>query len=137
MGGSSLWGISPRASIAGACRTHGHQAVVDGCLALLGGDDADAGLVRALGGPRAARFLDAPPEQQYWLRVWALRGLLWAWDERATDAVVAALADEHWRVREMAVKVVARHQVDTTLVRLKDDPNDRVRAAVGKALGTY
>jgi hypothetical protein len=35
-----------------------------------------------------------------------LRKLLYSWDEMARAAVLDALADEAWRVREMAAKVV-------------------------------
>jgi hypothetical protein len=37
---------------------------------------------------------------------------LWAWDDVALPAVKSALNDEAWRVREMALKVVARHKLD-------------------------
>lgn len=47
----------------------------------------------------------------YWVRSWGARGLLHVWDERATDAIVAGLADEHWRPAEMCLKVAARHDV--------------------------
>ncbi|WP_169312936.1 hypothetical protein [Intrasporangium calvum] len=33
--------------------------------------------------------LQGPP---YWLRVWALRGLLWVWGDEALPSVEAALA---------------------------------------------
>lgn len=63
----------------------------------------------ALGGPGAAKFPDGEPHgDSYWLRVWGARGLLWAWDDLAGDAIDVALRDEAWRVREMALKVVAR-----------------------------
>lgn len=70
-----------------------------------------------------------------------LRGLLWSWDPRAAGTVCAAMADEHWRVREMAAKVAAkvaaRHLVDeaeTALADLRDDSVPRVRAAAERAL---
>ncbi|MHB8451483.1 MAG: hypothetical protein ACYDAQ_13705, partial [Mycobacteriales bacterium] len=56
----SLWGTTPRESIAAACRDRGRNEVVTGCMALLGGAEADPALVVALGGPRAAPFRDAP-----------------------------------------------------------------------------
>jgi HEAT repeat protein len=120
-----------------ACRERGEAEVVRGCIGLLSGRDVDAGLVRALGGPGAARFLDSPPQQRYWLRVWGARGLLWVWDSSATPSIVEALADEAWRVREMAAKVVARHLVDDALpglAVLDNDPVPRVRAAASRAL---
>mgnify|MGYP006137620203 CR=1 FL=1 len=56
-----------------------------------------------------------PSGPHYWLRVWATRGLLWAWDDIALETVGAALDDDAWRVREMAVKVVARHRLEDLL----------------------
>jgi HEAT repeat protein len=72
-----------------------------------------------------------------WKRVWATRGLLWAWDERATPALGLALGDESWRVREMAVKVVRRHLVGEHLLAVADlqtDPVARVRAVATDSL---
>jgi HEAT repeat protein len=66
-----------------------------------------------------------------------MRGLLWLWDDAATPAVLRALSDEAWRVREMAAKVVARHQVDQaleTLLPLREDTVARVRAAADRAI---
>jgi HEAT repeat protein len=63
--------------------------------------------------------------------------LLWVWDSSATPSIVEALADEAWRVREMAAKVVARHLVDDALpglTALDNDPVPRVRAAASRAL---
>jgi len=86
--------------------------VVAGCVELLAGRDADVGLVYVLGGPAADSVLGPHPrrDQRYWLRVWGARGLLYAWDDSARDTVLAALADESWRVREMAApeRVAAR-----------------------------
>jgi hypothetical protein len=142
MGGRSRWGITPRQSVETACARHGQEAVIAGCVALLTGEpdvDVDPALVAALGGPRGPDFLDAPPAQRYWLRVWAARGLLWApWGAgAATGAVIGALADEHWRVREMAAKVVARHRVDEAqpaVAHLLTDDVERVRAAASRAV---
>lgn len=79
-------------------------------------------------------------EQGYWVRVWAARGLLHGWDESAADvatpAVVAALADDAWRVREMAAKVVRRWQLAeaaTAVAALRKDDVPRVRAAAQRA----
>lgn len=112
--------------------------MVTGCIALLQGQDVDPQLIVALGGPPARWAITGeaggPP---YWLRVWAARGLLWAWDDRATSAVVAALDDEAWRVREAALKVVARHEVGdamSAVESLQHDPVPRVRRAAERAL---
>jgi len=70
---------------------------------------------------------------RYWLRVWGARGLLWAWDDAAAPATIAALDDDAWRVREMAAKVVGRHLVDDAipaLEQLRDDPVPRVLSLI-------
>lgn len=114
------------------------DAVVVGCIDLLRGRDADAELVLALGGPPARWVVTGEPSgPPYWLRVWALRGLLWAWDDVALLSTEAALHDDAWRVREMALKVVARHRlVDalTTVAGLQEDPVASVRAAASRAV---
>jgi hypothetical protein len=129
---------TPRERIQRECVTRGKDAVVAGCVELLRGRDVDADLILALGGPPARWVVTGEPSgPPYWLRVWAARGLLWAWDDAALGAVTEALSDEAWRVREMALKVVARHQVEDTLSRivdLQDDPVARVRAAASRAL---
>ena len=69
--------------------------------------------------------------------MWAARGLLWAWDDAALPSLTAALDDEAWRVREMALKVVARHRLGealTAVADLQEDPVPRVRAAASRAL---
>ena len=97
----SHWGLTPRQSIEAECSRRGRDAVVAGCVALVGGDDADPALVRALGGPGADAFLDGSTRADtYWLRVWGARGLLWALDgDHLTSDVVGAvgraLDDEH------------------------------------------
>src|SRR5271155_4636998 len=108
---SSQWGMTPRQSIEAECARRGASAVVAGCVDLLaGGDPEDEDLLMALAGPMARHVLDGHAGP-YWFRVWGARGLLWAWEESATPAVVRATADEAWRVREMAAKVIARHRV--------------------------
>ena len=57
-------------------------------------------------------------------------------DDQAGQAVTEALADEHWRVREMAAKVVAKHRVGAAfdaVTGLRHDPVPRVRAAAERA----
>jgi HEAT repeat protein len=127
----------PRRSIERLASELGERAVVDACLELLAGRDVTPTIVVALGGPPARWALDGSPSGPgYWLRVWALRGLLWSWDARATSAVISSLSDESWRVREMAAKVIARHGVDDALEALDGptrDPNKRVREAAERA----
>lgn len=86
---------------------------------------APAELVLALGGPPAQWVVTGEPSgPEYWLRVWAARGLLWAWDDAAQPAIVDALNDDAWRVREMAAKVVARHQLGDALSVVADLRHD-------------
>jgi hypothetical protein len=108
-----------------------------GCARLLLGDDSDTALILVLGGPTARWGLTAGPDQRYWFRVWAARGLLWAWEAGAYPALLAALEDPAWRVREMAAKVVARHLLGDALSlvdALRVDPVPRVRAAATRAV---
>jgi hypothetical protein len=58
--------------------------------------------------------LDRDRWPDHWLRTWGARGLLHVWDDSATDAVVAGLADAQWRPAEMCLKVAARHEVAGT-----------------------
>jgi hypothetical protein len=134
----SGWELTPRQSIELECARRGRAQVVAGCIALLRGQDTDDNLIMAVGGPMSQLVLDDGPRQrnQYWRRVWGARGLLYAWDDRAEDAVIGALADEHWRVREMAAKVVARRKIGAALepvASLRDDGVPRVRAAAERA----
>ena len=115
--------------------------MVTGCIGLLEGAESDDGLIVALGGPAAATVLSGREGGRggYWPRVWAARGLLHAWADDATPAIIAATADESWRVREMAARVIARHRVGDALaavVALEDDPVPRVRAAAERAVMT-
>ncbi len=129
--------MTPRTVITAYAASHGADRVVDGCLALLAGAalEDDVELSRVLGGANADWMMSGG-EGEYWPRVWALRGLRWCWDDRASGAVVAALGDHHWRVREMAAKVAGAHDVDAALpalAALHDDPNRRVVAAARAA----
>jgi HEAT repeat protein len=50
--------------------------------------------------------------------------------------VLSALADESWRVREMAAKVVAKRKIGDALsivAEMSTDPIPRVRAAAARA----
>jgi hypothetical protein len=146
---------TPKQRIAAECaRPGGGPALIAGCVALLGGrpDDVDDRLITVLGGEAAGQVLDgaAGGRSGYWPRVWAARALLHAWadpttdpasatepDARRTAAIIGALADDAWRVREMAAKVVARHRVGgafNAVAPLRDDPIPRVRAAAHRAV---
>ena len=122
----------PRVLLASAADTIGEAAVVEWCCRLITDtenvDDPDVAL---LGGTE-----DWLP---YWRRTWGARGLLYVWSDapHVVEALAVALTDEHWRVREMACKVIrARRveQVDPLLAPLVDDTNARVRSAAHRAL---
>lgn len=141
------WGVTPRQSVERECARRGVGAVVAGCVDILAGRDIDVPLVRVLAGPAAEPVIrgQAGGLGGYWPRVWSLRGLLYAWEDpgeptypgAAVDAIVAAISDPAWRVREMAAKVIARHAIDPGLdavVLLRDDPVPRVRRAAERAV---
>ena len=136
----AIWRLTPRHSIAAECERRGRAAVVAGCIDLLQGrQDTDDALLIALAGPAAEAVLDgsAGGKAGYWPRVWATRGLLHAWDDRATAVIIKATADDAWRVREMSAKVIARHHIGDALPavsQLRNDPVPRVRAAADRAV---
>ena len=133
--------LTPQQRIDAECARRGTDTLVGGCVTLLYGRyaEVDDDLVIALGGVHGQNVLDGADGGKggYWPRVWAARGLLHAWDDTATDAIIQATDDEAWRVREMAGKVVARHRVGDALdavAGLRDDPVPRVRAAAQRAV---
>lgn len=134
-----LWGVSPKESIRAECERRGREEVGRGCIGILRGSPSDYQLLSALAGPAAQQVLDGREGgvAGYWPRVWATRGLLHAWDDSATEALLVAATDESWRVREMAAKVVAAHRIDEALdavVALEQDPVARVRSAASRAV---
>ena len=130
--------MTPQQSIERECTRRGKDDVVEGCRRLIRRDPVDPQLVLALGGPGAEKFLDGQPHvDTYWLRVWGLRGLLWAWDDTAMPEVRLAPGDEAWRVREMAFKVISHHLLgDFTpdAAAGREDEVPRVREAAHRAL---
>ena len=130
--------MTPAQSIERECSRRGRTHVVAGCRALVRREEVDPSLLLALGGPAANKFLDgADHRDTYWLRVWGVRGLLWAWDDDATAEIRLALSDDSWRVREMALKVIARHRVGdlvTEVASARRDPVPRVVVAADRAL---
>jgi len=137
-GGTAL---TPGQRITLECARRGRQALAASCAALLHGryGEVDDRLVVALGGEHGQNVLAGSDggKAGYWPRVWAARGLLHAWDDGATEAIIHATADDAWRVREMAAKVIARHRVGDALdavAALRSDTVPRVRAAAERAL---
>jgi hypothetical protein len=89
---------------------------VEVCTDLMGGAEREAYVeeLRSLTGHAwvpGDPVLDRRSWADHWVRTWGARGLLHVWDDSATAAVVAGLADEHWRPAEMCLKVTARHDV--------------------------
>jgi len=108
--------------------------VVDRCIAILSGRRVDEATLLVLAGPHAVTVIRGGESgvEGYWPRVWAMRGLLYAWDPTASGVVIAGRNDSHWRVREMSAKVVARRHLDDAhdaMTALLDDDVARVRAA--------
>jgi len=125
------------------CARWGEPEVVRGCAELLRTGPPDEGyllnLAMSLGELSDRNFFSTgkPPGHGYWARVWAVRALLYVWADEAVSAVVAALQDQHWRVREMAARVVVVRelaQAADALLGDVDDPTPRVRIAVARAL---
>lgn len=82
--------------------------------------------------------LDPARWPDHWVRTWGARGLLHVWDDAATEAVVAGLADEHWRPAEMCLKVATRHEVAGAgdgAAALTSHELPRVRAQAVRTLG--
>ena len=106
----------------------------------MGGGPVDDELLPYLAALDGAAAFIAKPVNAYWSRVWAVRALLYAWHPGAAPAVVSALDDPAWRVREMAAKVCALREVgeaaDALAARADEDEVPRVRAAAARALGT-
>jgi hypothetical protein len=135
----SIWGSTPRQSVEAECSRRGTGAVVSGCVDLLEGRDVDDALMLALGGPHARAVLGGGDGGRggYWPRVWGARGLLYAWEDRAGPTVARATEDDAWRVREMALKVIARRQIGDAIdaaAKRQDDSVRRVRTAAERAL---
>jgi hypothetical protein len=136
---ASAWGLTPRQSIEFECQRRGEKHVVSECVAILSGRGIDEATLLALAGPAAATVMNgaAGGLAGYWPRVWAMRGLLYAWDTSATRVVVDGADDTSWRVREMSAKIVAHRRLEDAhdaMTVLLDDDVARVRAAAHRAL---
>lgn len=131
--------MTPRQSVTAEVGRNGAGAVAARCTEILSSGPTDDQFLFVLAGPAARQVLEGREGgvAGHWPRVWALRGLLYAWDESAIPEVIRATGDESWRVREMATKVLAAHRVTSglhALKRLQADPVPRVRAGADRAL---
>jgi hypothetical protein len=135
---SSSAALTPQQHVEQQCALRGEAAVATTCIRLLRGHDVAPDDVIGLVGAPARKFFDGGEHDDgYWLRVWGARGLLWSWDPRATEAIRVGLHDDHWRVREMSAKVVARHLLDDLfddVATCREDAVPRVRAAAARAV---
>jgi hypothetical protein len=123
--------------MADAVAAHGASTMVAACVRLLSGTPVDDDLVLAVAGLQGAAALEGRGYKEYWLRVWGARGFLYVWDDSAVPALLVAVDDDEWRVREMVAKVVAKRLLDDAagaVAPLCDDPVPRVRAAAERAL---
>ncbi len=113
------------------------------CAEVLADDDPHehADTVLFLGGPAGRSLLDGGTSwKPYWSRVWGARGLLYVWDEESpfvAETVLDRVADDHWRVAEMCLKVCARRDLacGDDAARLATHDLPRVRATAARALG--
>jgi hypothetical protein len=123
-----------------AAERWGPRGLMDRCARLYREMDwgGEPELMSYLAGRNGPRWVElGSGTQGYLVRTWALRAMLYAWEESASATVIDALDDEHWRPREMALKVVAKRLVHgdiDAVARLRDDPNPRVQAAASRAL---
>lgn len=135
---------SPRDRLARLAIHVGETEAARRCASLLSAEAPpvgadDVATLRYLGAASGEALLAGSPSwQPYWSRVWAARGLLYVWTDEASDAVLAGLRDESWRVAEMCLKVSALRELPAGdhAVRLARHELPRVRAAALRALGT-
>ena len=127
---------TPATRVADAISSLGEDGVVERAIALLAGFNVGEEFLLVAGGTHAQGLLDGAPPL-YWPEVWGARVLLYAWNDTATDAVLAGLQNRAWRVREMCTRVAAaRHLPAAEYLReLLTDDTARVRAAAARALG--
>lgn len=118
-----------------AVKYYGETEVIARALSLIDGNNEGEDFLLFVGGDHAQGILDGAPVL-YWPELWGLRALLYVWNDTATPAVVNALHNTAWRVREMAVRVIAARELPaaTELTELLGDETPRVRIAVARGL---
>jgi len=97
------------------------------------------GVLLDIGDGHAERLMsdESGRRLDYWPRVWAARALAYVGNKTAGSALLAALGDDHWRVRMMAIQTVGRLGIEGATLELVDRLNDehpRVRSAAVLAL---
>ncbi|TIH37438.1 HEAT repeat domain-containing protein [Subtercola vilae] len=128
---------SLEARLDAAVELDGADTVARRAAALLAGGYEGEDFLRVVGGAHAEGILGGAPAP-YWPELWGARALLYIWNDAATPIVIANLANQSWRVREMCAKVCAAHGLGTPkeLARLTTDEQSRVRQAAARALVT-
>jgi len=132
--------MSPREAVAAACQDAGERQVALWCAELITAPHWNHPVLQWIGGASLAAYRERGLDNdgnEYWLRVWGARGLLYAWTPAAAPAVVRGLADPAWRVREMCGKVARRRELGDAaepLARLVIDDVPRVRVAAVRGL---
>jgi hypothetical protein len=101
----------------------------------MSGNNEGESFLLLVGGEHAQGILDGAPPL-YWPELWGTRALLYVWQDSAASAVVRALSNPAWRVREMAARVVAERDLPAAseLVAMTVDDTPRVRIAAARAL---
>ena len=127
---------TPASRVAAAVAASSEADVVERAIALLAGFNVGEEFLLVAGGEHAQGLLDGAPPL-YWPEVWGARVLLYAYNDTASDAVLAGLQNQAWRVREMCTRVAAARAVpaQSQLRELLGDEVARVRAAAARALG--
>ena len=138
---------SPREVVRAACAEYGEDSVIDWCIAFLTGDisgedayGADLPKLVAITGRANPGGWSAPvdPVNYYWVRVWAVRVLLYVWRDEAVDALQIAAADPAWRVREHVARITAQRELGQLVEALLPGLTHelpRVRAVTARAVG--
>src|SRR6187551_3722054 len=96
--------------LAAAVTLWGEAEVATRAIALVGGYNVGEDFLLYVGGRHAQGILDGAPVL-YWPELWGTRALLYVWNDAAATAVIAALNNQAWRVREMATRVAAAREL--------------------------
>ncbi|WP_256971543.1 HEAT repeat domain-containing protein [Microbacterium esteraromaticum] len=127
--------LPPKKRLAAAVERYGEPSVVERSLSLLAGNNEGEDFLLYVGGDHAQGILDGAPVL-YWPELWGARALLYVWNDSAAPAIIDAMNNPAWRVREMSARVVAARELSAAseLSALLTDKVPRVRVAAAKAL---